>query len=306
MNRVERLRAASTFFRRLEARYGDLNALRSEPVVLTSERSILPAHLDALFAHDAHAVVVRDFASAETRLNLVREIESVASDGGASNWTISHPTSTEQVKTDVDTLGDPHNVAVATNRLESYFSSSLRSTRRFRDSGDPIDRLRLELDESYVRGAILHRDPSESALPRVASNVRIMRRTRGNWRGGFVHVDDLDVLSPAKGLFSANVYLQTPPAGGELEIWPLTWRTRWEFAKNAFTLSKLLLNDEDSQRYVRSRLGRATVISPRDGDLVLLCAQRPHAVKGPLLGGDRISLQTFIDRRPNSPLMLGS
>jgi hypothetical protein len=43
---------------------------------------------------------------------------------------------------------------------------------------------------------------------------------------GFCHVDELSVMSPARGAFSANVYLRVPPggSGGELDVWCVTLR----------------------------------------------------------------------------------
>ena len=52
------------------------------------------------------------------------------------------------------------------------------------------------------------------------------------WADGFVHVDELAPCSPAKGHFSANVYLRLPEAGGDLELWPLAFKSRWQFYAN--------------------------------------------------------------------------
>jgi len=123
-----------------------------------------------------------------------------------------------------------------------------------------------------------------------------MRRSASR---GLVHVDDVDVLSPDRGAFSANVYLQNSAAGGELEVWPVALSTRDALLANAPAIALLttMSGDPAAQRALRDEVlpGPPVVVSPAPGDLVLLCVQRPHAVRGPLHGPRlRLSLQAFV------------
>mmetsp|Transcript_13440 Transcript_13440/g.41528 ORF Transcript_13440/g.41528 Transcript_13440/m.41528 type:complete len:134 (-) Transcript_13440:31-432(-) len=115
------------------------------------------------------------------------------------------------------------------------------------------------------------------------------------WADGFVHVDELAPCSPAKGHFSANVYLRLPEAGGDLELWPLAFKSRWQFYANAHTLSKLVDIDEAAQQELRARLPPPVVVPLAPGDLVLLSVQRPHAVRGWRTSCVRASLQSFLN-----------
>jgi hypothetical protein len=106
-------------------------------------------------------------------------------------------------------------------------------------------------------------------------------------------VDELAPLDPRRGLFSANIYLAMPPTGGELHIWPVAFKSRWDFYRHASTLSLLTSPDEDSQRRLRLRLPPPLRLRPDPGDLIILCAQRPHAAQGfPI--GVRATLQSFL------------
>lgn len=117
------------------------------------------------------------------------------------------------------------------------------------------------------------------------------------WADGFAHVDDLAPLSTSGGAFSANCYLRQPAAGGDLELWPLGPRSRWDFYRNAHTLSKLTSIDEGDQRALREALPAPKILRVRPGDLVLLCVQRPHAVTGWASADVRASLQSFLTFR---------
>ena len=113
-------------------------------------------------------------------------------------------------------------------------------------------------------------------------------------------------------------------AEGGREIWPLYIRSRWDFYRNAGTLAKLLQQDAAAQRALRDKLRAAgaepLVVPVEPGDLVLLCAQRPHAVR-PFFGsgdgddgdddaaagggsGARVSVQSFITHEQGRPLVL--
>lgn len=171
----------------------------------------------------------------------------------------------------------------------------------------PMDKFRLEMDEIWPDGLRLAKDASRG-LPYSAGVPRIMRPAArfdpGRWTRGFAHVDELDLMRPDRGLYSANVYLQNAPSGGELQIWPVTFRTRWDFYRNAPTLALCLLQDADAQAVLRARLPEPVSISVQPGDLVLLCTQRPHAVRGPIVGGTRVSMQAFVQYKRGQPLLV--
>lgn len=122
---------------------------------------------------------------------------------------------------------------------------------------------------------------------------------------GFIHVDDISPLSPTEGLFSANLYLAMPRAGcgGELLIYDVEVNSRWDFYRHAPTLAHLTAPGEEGQEVLRAKLPPPRVIRPGPGDLVVLCAQRPHAVQGfPL--GTRVSIQAFLTYKAGEPLRM--
>ena len=158
------------------------------------------------------------------------------------------------------------------------------------------------------------RPPLAAGLPRL-----MFGPTR--WPRGFIHVDDLSPLSSSFGTFSANIYLQLPAAQvleeeggqaaaaatpvassssrassspGSLLIWPLRWSSSFDFYRNAGTLSCLVTSSPEGQHLLRRSLGPPIVIDPKEGDLVILCAQRPHAAEG-FDHGTRVSVQTFVN-----------
>ncbi|KAL7542569.1 hypothetical protein ACHAXR_011897 [Thalassiosira sp. AJA248-18] len=131
---------------------------------------------------------------------------------------------------------------------------------------------------------------------------RIMRGPT-RWKRGFIHVDELGPLNTNRGLFSANIYLTMPDGSsgdmeednnitedaraagdnaksdwrrdmGGLYVWPLGVRSRWDWYRNAMTLSSLSAQDPEMQLNLKHVLGKPNIIRPKPGDLVLLCAQR--------------------------------
>lgn len=65
--------------------------------------------------------------------------------------------------------------------------------------------------------------------------------------------------------------------------------------QNAKTLSKLSSQDAEGQIQLRKALGPPVQVKVQPGDLVLICAQRPHCAMGfDSPGSVRVSLQTFV------------
>jgi hypothetical protein len=212
-------------------------------------------------------------------------------------------------------------VAVACGKEDEYFAQAISQIRKWRknvakDSSDddsvtscltmgPMDKLRLELDEIWPGGCMLMKDkgrPYMGGIPRIMRPAKHFDPLR--WSRGFIHVDALEVMTNERGVYSANVYLQNAPSGGEVLLWPISFHSRWQFFRNAYTLSMCLSQDPDSQAYLRDRLPPPVSVMVKEGDLLLLCTQRPHAVKGPIVGGTRVSMQVFMQYEKDKPFLL--
>ncbi|CAM9864064.1 unnamed protein product, partial [Hapterophycus canaliculatus] len=164
----------------------------------------------------------------------------------------------------------------------------------------PLDKLRLELDEVWPEGASVRKNEAGRAF--LAGVARVMRGPT-RYVEGFMHVDELAPMVENRGTFSANVYLKVPPAGGELAIWPLAVRSRWDFYRHAETLSHLTVQGEEGQALLRRKFPPPRLIRVEPGDLVVLCVQRPHAAQGfPM--GTRVSVQSFLTFEKGKALVL--
>jgi hypothetical protein len=121
---------------------------------------------------------------------------------------------------------------------------------------------------------------------------------------GIIHVDASPQISEAHGLFSANVYLRTPARGGELDVWSVA-PGRLEATMLSGYLDHAFDPEhrEKTQTILRRRLPPAHTIGVAPGDLVIINAGRPHAVRG-FDEGCRVTLQTFIAHVHAEPLKL--
>lgn len=242
---VESTRALEQLFQWLERHYGGLPFDQGRHAeVIVRQRTMQPADLVRLVRHEATALHIKGFYDPEASATLGKQLANDAARGMARNWKVS--TSRGLESSDVSTLGkhSPYNVACASGNsadTDDYFDGVLEEFQARRLSVDdnkpqlwPLDKFRLELDEVWPGGASLAREekgrkrPFGGGLPRV-----MMGPTR--WKKGLIHVDEMGPLSPSKGLFSANLYLQLPETNndqkeeGGLHIWPLGVRSRWDW-----------------------------------------------------------------------------
>jgi hypothetical protein len=282
--------------------------------IIETSNHIPPQALSSLLHHNCIAVLVKNFLPQSSVNSYINKIEEMIQQGKTKNWMISQ-SDDKLVKSDVDTIGMPLNIAVAQKQEDLYYDMALTNTRLFREWSleqqclSPFDKLRLELDEIHPFGAILGRETNPPYRPRNAGLVRVMKRNtaavaaadnNNNNQEGLIHCDDIGVHSISHGVFSANIYLQTSLVGGELDIWPVLFETEEDLYKNAFAIGLLTTQsgDEISQKILRQHIlpvEPPITIKPQSGDLILLNVQRPHAVKGPLHGPRlRLSAQTFI------------
>lgn len=283
-----------------------------------------------LFSHRACCVHIRSFYPPKAAKEIARRLTQDPT--RQLEWLVSNPQRGLE-SSDVRTVGSqPYNMVASLRDKaaeEAYFDGALACMRELRDGKSstrsnstsnsskdgqrqepkaelpvlgPLDKLRLELDEIFPSGATVTKHPKDGR-PFVAGLARVMQGPTQHLEG-FIHCDDIHPLSPDEGLFSANLYLELPSAGGgELLIYDVEVRSRWEFYTNASTLALLTHPGEAGQDILRSRLPKPKIIKPAPGDLILLCAQRPHAVAGfPL--GTRVSIQSFLSYKKGQPLQL--
>jgi hypothetical protein len=152
----------------------------------------------------------------------------------------------------------------------------------------PIDRLRVELDETWPQGA------NVGAFQGAKMFVGICRSTPAatSEAGTAPHFD-----APVPGIvalerqFAANAYLSVPDAGGELELWDVE------------PLTAEAIRAVDMTADLRKALPPPVTLKPRVRELIVFDTRRPHAVRG-FTVGDRISLQCFIGVTPDRSLVL--
>jgi hypothetical protein len=307
--------ALRRFFGWLEHRFGGLPIDPKAQVIVASKR-LQSEDLQRLFQHKVTAIHVREFFDKDAAKKWGDILEAEVQAGKSRNWKVS--TSRGLESSDVYTLGEhlPLNVASASNDvndLKEYFDGVIREFDLRRKPSIaaiagtnlppmlwPLDLLRLQLDEAWPAGAGLGRETAGQKRPFGGGLPRIMKGPT-RWKQGFIHVDEMSSLNIGKGLFSANIYLKLPddPLPGCKEIiriWPLGIRSRWDWYRNAITLSGLSSQDPEAQMRLRSVLGPPAAIRAEPGDLVLLSVQRPHEAVG-FQNGTRISLQCFIEHK---------
>ena len=312
-------KAVRGFFGWLESKYGGL--VLDRPNVATKQ-ALERQDLVRLMNHDLTAIHVKGFYPKHAARELGKAL-ALESETKRRIWKVSTTRGLET--SDVATLGEhpPFNVANSLGQQDEYFEGVQREfqLRRFGKIGSessgssdtetenreeelpllwPLDLLRLQLDEVWPSGAGLARlqgKPFSGGLPRIMKGP-------SRWKRGFIHVDEMGPLNSQWGLFSANIYLQLPQDSNStvekpqdmIHIWPLGIRTRWDWYRNAFTLSGLSSQDAEDQVRLRYLLGEPVTIACEPGDLVLLCVQRPHAAVG-FSAGTRVSLQCFIQHK---------
>jgi hypothetical protein len=206
-------------------------------------------------------------------------------------------------------IGVPFGLAVKSrDDFVKYFNEAGPLAREIRAAAKglaPLDRLRLDLDEAWPKGARVAR---YKGLRRGLGLARVMTPA-GLFDGiakteGMVHVDTLPVQKKGTGRYSANVYLNVPPVGGELSVYPVSPGSI-ELLRN-FTLMKHLVNfDPNAQDFIRARLPPPHTIKPEVGDLILIDTSRPHAVRG-FTEGYRATIQCWIDYQADVGLALYS
>ena len=291
-----------------------LQTLPQSEIIHRSNGTLRTSDLIRLMTHEATAIHISNFYPSEQAQDIGRALGHHVEQGGGGNWRVSTERGLES--SDVWTCGEymPFNVASSRKEVDAYFEGAQREmkARRMKRIQDeeggtsyevpqlwPLDKLRLELDEAWPSGAGLAREGTKGGRAFGGGLPRVMLGP-SRWKRGYIHVDELAPLSPSYGLFSANIYLQLPTeeetVQGHFHIWPLAIQSKWDWYKNAVTLSGLTAQDAVMQTKLRKELGEPQKIHVKPGDLVLLSVQRPHAAVG-FKKGTRVSLQCFIQHK---------
>lgn len=265
--------------------------------ILTSD-ALTREGLAALFERRISALHVPGFCASGSAESLC---EWVMARSGIENWKVNVFRKGTATIEDSDTaygIGIPFGLAVRSREsFVRYFQEAAPLGREMRTAAgglSPIDRLRLDLDEAWPKGARIARF---RGLRRALGLARVMTPT-GLFDGvakteGMVHVDTLPVQKKGAGRFSANIYVHMPPAGGELSIYNVS-PTSMDLLRN-FSLMKNLINfDASAQDVIRSKLPPPLTLRPAVGDLILLDTSRPHAVRG-FTDGYRVTIQCWVD-----------
>jgi len=107
--------------------------------------------------------------------------------------------------------------------VRRYFDTAVSEMRVLRNQClewgmmNPIDKLRLELDECYPDGCVVDQERGR----KLFAGLSRVNYANAKSKDGRLHIDSFPITSPDVGLFSANIYLQQCDEGGALHMWPV-------------------------------------------------------------------------------------
>ena len=193
--------------------------------------------------------------------------------------------------------------------LKRYYEQAQVSIQSLRQTCfphlSPLDKLRLELQEIWVPGAHIENVHNQTMLAGIG---RVFEDNFELPPHQDIFARDIsDIGIPPAYPFdnfitqlSANIYLQTPKSGGELEIWELKPSISTGEAIRDKRLGGVPQRDR-KYKYEgivdRNSLPSATLkIKPKVGELILFDSGRIHSVR-PCQDGPRVSMSMFIGYR---------
>ncbi|WP_186647788.1 2OG-Fe(II) oxygenase [Fluviispira vulneris] len=192
----------------------------------------------------------------------------------------------------VNRIGLPFNSTYNTSDAElinAYYREAQVARERLRQhcypAFTPIDKLRLILDEVFIPGASVAHFQNKKMLTGIA---RISSESLSYLSEIQPHFDALPLkYAEFDKQLAANIYLNTPEDGGELELW------------NSLDLTPLT----QVPKNWREKLPPSIKIKPKKGDLIIFNCRKPHAICA-FKGKERITIQVFIGYKEGMPLML--
>lgn len=194
----------------------------------------------------------------------------------------------------VDRIGFPFNLTygkTASSSLRDNYYKGVKdafSDLRMLSEGfiNPIDLLRLQLDENFTEGAGIANFEGKKMRAGV---IRLMQAEHSHLSDEQPHYDALPLeIAKLDSQLAANIYLKTPKGlGGELELWDVT------------PLEPMTVVPDNW----RESLPTSIKIKPEQGDLVIFNCRLPHAISSFSIG-ERITAQVFIGFQKGKGLML--
>ncbi|WP_052671839.1 2OG-Fe(II) oxygenase [Photobacterium leiognathi] len=194
----------------------------------------------------------------------------------------------------VQRIGMPHFDIVDAHSFNKYHETALQNIRKLRNIHapylSPIDKFRLELDESWPAGANIESLYGKKCFVGLC---RIINGISGSVLEP--HIDKLSrdsndsyAAHSLESQLAANIYIATPDVGGEVEIW---------LKEPEIEVYEKELEKTQSYHVNRDILGQPdAVISPKVGDLLIFNSRCFHAVRESS-GGIRSSIAAFVGYR---------
>jgi hypothetical protein len=193
----------------------------------------------------------------------------------------------ERIKVGVSRIGCPLNELVGAadpdQEVRAYLATARTIEAEMREvcapHARPIDSLTAALAAAWPAGVVVAQfgdEPLFAGIPRIVHAGAELLESQPHVDA--VHPSALQVDHQ----ISANLYLDVPPSGGGLEVWP----------GEPLTL-EAMFQPALMERLQRGELGPSEVITPSRGELVVINSRRPHAVRQ-FFDGRRFSVQCFI------------
>jgi len=261
--------------------------------VITLEKRVTADALERLLSHRACAVHVRGFLDEDTR----SELQAALSNGGLfSNWQINR-LAASGTTSEVDKVGVTDGEALDSfDAFRAYVRTAETIDGMLERNPCPFEALRQQLDDAHPEGC---RRDRVGRWPMPIGTYRRMCTS-----SGLVHADTSPLLSEDAGEFSANIYVSTPEAKGDLNIYPAMQYSAW-VQPALQSLSRALAQGYDpvAQGRIRDALPLKVTVPVADGDLIMINTGRFHEVEA-YDEGERLSGQCWVSFRRGKPLYM--
>ncbi len=270
-----------------------LNRITSTPQKIIELKQLDALSLKQLISGEVLAIRVPEFAHEKTSARLNHYIDETATLEQYSHETYENGRVVQHFY-GVHRWGTPFNStygkAAGSDTQHKYYADAAHM-RSVIDSicapqKPPIQLLMEQLQDIWPQGAVA---AAFQGQPMFCGIIRAMFPETAHLSETVPHVDCLPLsIAELEHQFSANIYIETPPAGGELIIWDT----------EAFAYDEL--KRFEGTQLPEHRLQKPLRIQPRKNELVIINTRRPHAICG-FDSGKRISMQSFIGYNAGEP-----